>query len=378
MGNPYLDPTYNPYPPSVLIGTSVLFIIIPIVSVGLRFTARSLTGAYLGIDDWITIPSMIICIGLGVNQIVATTLGGLGAHQLLVDGQIAHTQQLYVYEKTKYAYQLVGSIGLWVIKLSVLFLYRRIFSVGAFRLANTVMICITVAWGLAFTFAMAFQCSPVSTIWEKFELEYGNSCVSVQPFYLAAAICDLVLDILILLLPVHPLWLLQMPIRQKLAVGGIFFLGFIVVAFGIARLVIFQLVIDFTTAEPLKYFTDITWYTAGTLFWHLAEIVVALLACCLPTYRPLFQTRLHASRTKPSGALSGSSGADLLKRPVKSLSSYRQKNDDEWLLSPLGPQGRFPSSTGSAKPVAEGQVNQTIPHNQIMVRRDFYAGSSMP
>lgn len=157
---------------------------------------------------------------------VATTLGGLGAHQLLVDGQIAHTQQLYVYEKTKYAYQLVGSIGLWVIKLSVLFLYRRIFSVGAFRLANTVMICITVAWGLAFTFAMAFQCSPVSTIWEKFELEYGNSCVSVQPFYLAAAICDLVLDILILLLPVHPLWLLQMPIRQKLAVGGIFFLGF--------------------------------------------------------------------------------------------------------------------------------------------------------
>lgn len=70
MENPYFYPDYQPYPQSVLIGTSVLFVIIPIVAVGLRFYARSLVAARLGIDDWITIPSMVICVGLAVNQLI--------------------------------------------------------------------------------------------------------------------------------------------------------------------------------------------------------------------------------------------------------------------------------------------------------------------
>ena len=70
MGNPYFDPGYQPYTQSVLVGTSVLFIILPIVAVALRFYSRALVQAQLGIDDWITIPSMIICIGLAINQII--------------------------------------------------------------------------------------------------------------------------------------------------------------------------------------------------------------------------------------------------------------------------------------------------------------------
>lgn len=70
MENPYFYPDYQPYSQSVLIGTSVLFVIIPIVAVALRFYSRSLVAAHLGIDDWITIPSMVICIGLAVNQLV--------------------------------------------------------------------------------------------------------------------------------------------------------------------------------------------------------------------------------------------------------------------------------------------------------------------
>ncbi|KUI65602.1 hypothetical protein VM1G_00214 [Cytospora mali] len=381
MGNPYYDPNYNPYPPSVLIGTAILFIIVPIISVGLRFTSRLMASIYLGIDDWITIPSMLICIGLAVTQIIAATLGGLGAHQELVDGHLAHTQQLYVYEKTSYAYQLIGIIGLWVIKLSVLFLYRRIFSVGTFYLLNTVMICITVVWGLAFTFSVAFQCTPVSTFWETFGIERGNSCISVYPFYLAGAICDLVLDIVILLLPIIPLWTLQMPIRQKIAVGATFFLGSIVVAFGIVRLIVFQYANAFANAEPLKYFSDATWYNAGTFFWHLTENVVALLGCCLPTYRPLFKS-LMGNTTKmgeviPGHARARARSGSKKKRALQPLSTYRLQNDDEWPLSPLGsPGSRFISSTGSANTVFEGQSPQAIPQNRIMVQKEFHANSA--
>lgn len=162
---------------------------------------------------------------LTLTNCVAAVVGGLGSHQQLVNGHVAHTKQLYVYEKTKYAYQLLGTIGLWVIKLSVLFFYRRIFSVGALRIVNTVFMCLTVAWGLAFTFTVAFQCTPVSTLWNEFEIEYGNACIKVQDFYLAVAISDLILDIMILALPIPHLWVLQMPLRQKLAVGGMFLTG---------------------------------------------------------------------------------------------------------------------------------------------------------
>lgn len=155
----------------------------------------------------------------------ATSIGGVGGHQKLVDGQLAHTHQLDVLGKTKYTYQVLGTIGLWFVKLSVLFFYRRIFTVPAFRLISSIFIMITLAWGLGFTFADAFQCTPISTMWDKFEVEYGSSCVDMEPFYLAFGVSDLVLDIVIFTLPMPYVYKLQMPSQQRLAVGGIFFLG---------------------------------------------------------------------------------------------------------------------------------------------------------
>lgn len=130
-----------------------------------------------------------------------------------------------VYEQTKYTFHVLGTVGLGVTKLSVLFFYRRIFAVPAFRLINNVFIGITVAWTLAITFALAFQCYPVHYFWDLFESEYSAYCVEVTALYLAVAISDLVLDILIFLLPVPHLWTLNMPLNRKLAVGGIFMLG---------------------------------------------------------------------------------------------------------------------------------------------------------
>ncbi|KAI2615210.1 hypothetical protein GGR54DRAFT_632309 [Hypoxylon sp. NC1633] len=367
MSNPYFDPNYNPYPRPVLVGTGVLFIIVPILTVGLRFYARLMSSAKLGIDDWVAIPSMVICIGLSVTQIIATTAGGLGTHQILVDGQIAHTEQLYVYEKTKYTYQLLGTIGLWVIKLSVLLFYRRIFTLRASRIVNNVFIGLTVAWGIAFTFAVAFQCTPVSTLWNQFELEYGAACIKVQPFYLSVAISDLLLDVLICVIPIPHVVGLKMPLRQKVAVIGIFLLGSVVVAIGITRAVIFGWVISFTTAQPLVYFTDITWYTAGTLFWHLVENVVGLLGCCLPTYAPIFKSLLQ--KRKSMNASGDSSGLSSNKRARQS--QHRQNLDDQYpLVHVTGP------AQGSSH-TFDNYTHETIPKDRIVVDKSFHVADSV-
>ncbi|KAI0017877.1 hypothetical protein F4780DRAFT_795560 [Xylariomycetidae sp. FL0641] len=301
MGNPYYDPSYNPYPPPVLIGTAVLFMILPVVAVALRFYARLVSEAKLGIDDWITIPSMILCIALSILQILSVTLGGLGSHQQLVDGEPAHTAQIVAYQKIRYCFEVIGSVGLCAIKLSVLLFFRRIFSTPSFRKVNNVFILVTITWGLAYTFVLAFQCTPPRFYWEKLENEY-ESCVNIFQLYVSFAYSDLFLDIFIFLLPIAPLWSLHMPIKQKFAVGGIFLLGSIAIAVGIARAILFSWAADFAIHEPETYLADLTWYNGGLLFWHMVENAIGLLGCCLPSYTAVVKSFRHtrkASRDVP-------------------------------------------------------------------------------
>lgn len=75
MSNPYYEPSYNPYPSSVLIGTGILFIIVPVAAVSLRFYARLSTAARLGIDDWLAIPAVVMCVAIAIVQIIGTLTG---------------------------------------------------------------------------------------------------------------------------------------------------------------------------------------------------------------------------------------------------------------------------------------------------------------
>lgn len=75
MGNPYYEPSYNPYPSSVLIGTGILFIILPVAAVSLRFYARLSTTARLGIDDWISLPAVLLCVSIAIVQIIGKQTG---------------------------------------------------------------------------------------------------------------------------------------------------------------------------------------------------------------------------------------------------------------------------------------------------------------
>ncbi|POS70126.1 integral membrane protein [Diaporthe helianthi] len=373
MENPYFNPQYQPYPQSVLIGTSVLFVIVPIVAVALRFYSRSIIGAPLAIDDWITIPAAAICVGLSVNQLIATTLGGLGTHQDLVDGQLAHTNQLLVYEKTKYTFHVLGTIGLGVIKLSVLFFYRRVFAIRAFYIVNNIFIGLTVAWTVAITFALAFQCYPIHLFWDLFESEYAEHCVNVTQLYIAVAISDMVLDILIFLLPIPHLWTLKMPLRRKLAVCGVFLTGSIVVACGITRVIIFQWVIEFMQVDPMAWVMDTTWYSSGVLFWHITENVVGLLGCCLPTYRPLVKRFLPKLMLSTRGASSGSSGPQSASLKYQARAYYRRQKEDEWpMVRGADGKARVAGSVGPG-----GHELEDWTKNQIFVRKEFQTETTM-
>lgn len=87
-----------------------------------------------------------------------------------------------------------------------------------------IVLIICIAWLVSIFFTSIFQCSPVSKAWDPTHMAPGR-CIDELSFYIASAGTDLLTDVMILSLPVPMVFRLQMPLRRKLAVSGMFLLG---------------------------------------------------------------------------------------------------------------------------------------------------------
>lgn len=176
---------------------------------------------------------------------------------------------------------MVSVIGLGFTKISIILLYRRIFRTSVFQRVCLVYIGVVVAWMISFFFACLFQCTPVTPFVEGF---YGEKCVNVLVLYNVVGGSDVALDVFIILLPVYPVFQVNMSFRKQMAVLGMFLLGLLAVACSIARLVSF-VQCDTTL---IAHYNDETYYTSGVFIWSVIELVMAVVSACLPTLRPLF------------------------------------------------------------------------------------------
>ena len=75
---------------------------------------------------------------------------------------------------------------------------------------------------VAFTFVIAFQCSPVISYWDTTR---SGTCINSQAFVYSAAGISIFEDIVIMFLPVMELKALKLDLRKKFALGFMFALG---------------------------------------------------------------------------------------------------------------------------------------------------------
>ena len=134
------------------------------------------------------------------------------------------TKKLSLHQ-VRYASQLLDLLSFASAKLSVLFLYRRIFALPTFTRIANVFIAIVCAWAIAFFFTLALQCMPVSVQWTMLGMDQAPHCINLQPVSYTNSISDFVLDLVVLALPVPMLWKLNLSPRKKCAVAGMFALG---------------------------------------------------------------------------------------------------------------------------------------------------------
>lgn len=107
-------------------------------------------------------------------------------------------------------------------KISILCLYRRIFTTQSFRRSTAIVGLFVLAYWTTSTFGGILQCIPIQASYRK---ELAGKRINFTAFVLSLELVNFLLDVVIILLPCKELQSLQLPRRRKIELSIIFVLG---------------------------------------------------------------------------------------------------------------------------------------------------------
>lgn len=109
-------------------------------------------------------------------------------------------------------------------KLSLLFMYYRIFRFPEFKRLVIGAGTFVIVWAFTVSFLFTFICTPVQKLWKP-ELE--GRCVNTLGVWLANCSATIFSDIMILCLPIPHIWSLSLKKSEKIGLTFVFGLGFL-------------------------------------------------------------------------------------------------------------------------------------------------------
>ncbi len=132
-----------------------------------------------------------------------------------------------VSHQVTFALELTYNFCQLAIKASLLFLYKTVLTLEnrRFRIAwYAVAFCVITLY-TASILATVFQCIPTSYGWERLYAKMEGHCVNRKAEAITTAVLSTLSDMSLLILPIPIVWGLQMPLKRKLGLLGIFLLG---------------------------------------------------------------------------------------------------------------------------------------------------------
>ncbi len=204
--------------PAVVVVAAVS-LVISSIAILLRFWSRSQTPSMsFWWDDYVLLVTTIVSHGfLSLN--IAWTNIGLGKH---IEAISPSTLMPTIYISK--AAMLLYGICIWLIKVSALLLFARIFRLSrAFKISLWSFGAYVTAWFICTAIVPWFNCSPVPKTLDPL---IPGVCEDRTPWFLASAFINAFTDLLILLLPMPLIWCLQMTLSRKISVTFVFILGY--------------------------------------------------------------------------------------------------------------------------------------------------------
>ncbi|KAK3694392.1 hypothetical protein B0T22DRAFT_69931 [Podospora appendiculata] len=259
-----------------IIACSILTWLIAVTFVALRFYTRGKLNHVLGWSDWSILPSLLFAAGVVASSIEQAARGA-GKHSWQVD-----VYGVPALERAAWYGILFYPLSLTFARLSILLLYKRIFTYTWAK--NTIQVAITLvtAMGIWFTASVLTACVPLEAFW-NWSL-FWVTPVYCQPatIWWGNAALHIVSDLVIMTIPLPILSQLNLPRRQKYALVGVFGLGFFVCIVSVLRLLA---LISVTKETPI----DSTYNSAQLIYWTTVEVNAAIVCACIMTLKPLIQ-----------------------------------------------------------------------------------------
>ncbi|KAJ5806838.1 hypothetical protein N7474_010430, partial [Penicillium riverlandense] len=259
----------------LIIVINLLFPILAVFAVILRFYVRYFTNRSPWVDDYAALSSALLTLGRAGLVIAArlimggtiVTRWGVG----LDDTHIPPENDLPI-GKLQYIAGPFYTLGLLGFKIALLASYLRMG--GFIRTYRIIIIIVLVAVTInqvLFTLLICFKCTPLAKQWDP---AIPGHCIDSLAVYYAIAGTSIAFNLIIIALPLPVLWRLSLQRKQKLVLTFIFALGFFITVIQVIRIL--------TLANLLVYFNSRT-----TIIWSTIELCLGTIICCVPTYGPL-------------------------------------------------------------------------------------------
>ncbi|KAL1859228.1 hypothetical protein Plec18170_002344 [Paecilomyces lecythidis] len=252
----------------VLYITALVMVLVASVFVGARIGARIYTGR-VGLDD-ATIIAALACSAVLTATINMAVVSGYGRHL----SDLTVTQKRKAFEWF-YIAQVFYKLVLGFTKISIVWLYLRIFITRSFQITGRIFLALITIWAIGTILATILQCIPIQASWDK-SIE-NPRCINKDDFWYAFAATNTITDFAIFVLPIYPAMKLQLNKREKIGLLAVFAMG----AFACATSIIRTVAVSQTSAREL----DLSWDFIPRSTWTLVEANIGIICACLPTLR---------------------------------------------------------------------------------------------
>ncbi|KAH7124879.1 hypothetical protein B0J13DRAFT_598942 [Dactylonectria estremocensis] len=258
---------------SSMIRATITLTVLSSISIFLRFVSKVfLKHSNFGLDDLFTYISFFCCI----IPITALTIHGpfkygFGKDIWTIDFEDITKAGFYFYIQGLFYFPLVS-----LLKMALLFFYLRIFFIGlAYKLLWGTII-FNAIYGIVFSFIHAFQCTPMSLFWTRWDGEHHGTCLSANAYTWANASISIALDLWMLAIPLWYVGRLNLNWKKKIGAGAMFVVGTFITIVSILRL---QSLVTFGLSH------NPTYDQSDIAIWSMVEIHVGLICTSMPALR---------------------------------------------------------------------------------------------
>ncbi|KAF2839760.1 hypothetical protein M501DRAFT_904272, partial [Patellaria atrata CBS 101060] len=266
------EPNYdNPETRAALVvGVHIGTTIVMVIFLSVRLYTKSFLKNATGADDYVMAIAGVTALAMGVIGALSTKYGG-GHHIWDLKDEWATP-----YGKLSLAEDTLFPTCVSLTKISICITYLRLFPSRSNRIFCWTCIVYLTLWMISVSIMNILQCIPIKGMYDPSVTE--KKCIDYKSALLSTAALNSVSDFIVYLWPAKPLWRVQLPLKQRIGLLGVFCMGCIVCIAGVCRM--YYLEEYFKTYDGL-YIGGIVWVTLAI------EFNIGIVAGCLPSVKPL-------------------------------------------------------------------------------------------